>query len=81
MLNPNKLGLDYSKPKKHRDAKIIYNFCEGDVREFDYFNFFSQRLKDASSKSLTLLSFCFVEYIIFRESFLRQFLFHWIIRK
>ena len=27
MLNPNKLGLDYSKPKKHRDAKIIYIFC------------------------------------------------------
>ena len=48
MLNPNKLGLDYSKPKKHRDAKIIYIFCEGDVREFDYFNFFadkSSRLK------------------------------------
>lgn len=48
MLNPNKLGLDYVKSKKHRDAKIIYIFCEGGVREFDYFNFFadkSSRLK------------------------------------
>ncbi len=48
MLDPNKIGIKYKDFLPHRDAKLIFVFCEGKNREKDYFEFFeakSSRLK------------------------------------